>query len=87
MRLGNFASLPNTRTTPTKKAALLINEHKCYCQIGRLDKAVETMREIRVLPIQDSFVKMIVNYGDACMAIQLGDLKEGLSKIETLFLG
>jgi len=61
-----------------EKAGVLINEHKCYCQIGKLNEAREVMREIRVLPMQNNFVRMIVDFGDACMTIQLGNLEQGV---------
>jgi len=65
-----------------EKAGVLINEHKCYCQIGKLNEAREVMREIRVLPMQNNFVRMIVDFGDACMTTQLGNLEEGVLKFE-----
>ena len=69
---------------PDGKAALLINEHKCYVQIGKLDTANEVMRQIRTLPVQDKFVRMIVDFGDACMTTQMGKLKEGVFKFEKI---
>src|SRR6266516_2224385 len=65
---------------PDGKAALLINEHKGYCQIGQLNKANEVMREIRALTVQDKFVRLIVDFGDACMTTELGELEEGVRK-------
>ena len=44
-----------------EKAAALINEHKCYCQIARYDKAQKVMHEIRGLAVQDKFVRMVVD--------------------------
>jgi len=67
-----------------EKAALLANEHKCYCQVGLLDKAYETMRQIRGLTVQDKFVRMIVDVGDACMTTLMGKLEEGVCKFERL---
>ena len=67
---------------PDEKAGLLINEHKCYVQIGQLDKANAVMRQIHVQPVQDKFVRMIVDFGDACMTTQMGELEEGVRKFE-----
>jgi tetratricopeptide (TPR) repeat protein len=67
-----------------EKAAILTNEHKCYLQIGQLDKATEIMREIRALPVQDNFVRMIIDVGDAFMTTQMGKLKEGVRKFELI---
>ncbi len=63
-----------------EKAGLLINEHKCYAQVGKLDKANEVMRQIRNLTVHDKFVRMIVDFGDACMTTQMGKLEEGVFK-------
>ena len=52
------------------------------CRSGRLDKAGEVMRQIRGLTIEDKFVRMIVDFGDACMTTQMGKLEEGVFKFE-----
>jgi hypothetical protein len=45
-----FRIMAEEANDPDSKAALLINEHKCYIQISRLDKASEIMLQIRALP-------------------------------------
>lgn len=42
------------------------------------------MRQIRSLPVQDNFVRMIVDIGDAVMTTQMGKLKEGVRKFEVI---
>jgi tetratricopeptide (TPR) repeat protein len=79
-----FHAMSEEADYPDEKGAILANEHKCYLQIGQLDKAGEVMRQIRSLPIQDNFVRMIIDIGDAFMTTQMGKLKEGIRKFETL---
>jgi len=79
-----FRAMADEADYPDEKAAILANEHKCYCQIGQLDKANEVMRQIRTLTIEDKFVRMIVDFGDACMTTQMGKLEEGISKFEKI---
>jgi len=79
-----FHAMAEEADYPDEKAGILTNEHKCYLQIGQLDKAGEVMRQIRSLPVQDSFVRMIIDIGDAFMTSQMGKLKEGIRKFETI---
>ena len=64
------------------EVAIFANAHKCYCQLGWLDKANALMRQIRSLPHQDKFVRMIVDFADACMMAQMAKLDEGALKFE-----
>src|ERR1700687_713154 len=79
-----FHAMAEEADNPDEKAGLLINEHKCYVQMGHLDKANEIMRQIRSLPVQNKFVRMIVDIGDASMTTQMGKLKEGVAKFEKI---
>jgi hypothetical protein len=54
-----------------------MSELNCYLQISELDKANEVMRQIRALPVRDEFVRLIGDFGDACMTTQMGKLEEG----------
>jgi hypothetical protein len=72
-----FHALADETDDPDEKAAIFANEHKCYCQLGWLDKANALMRQIRSLPHQDKFVRMIVDFADACMMAQMAKLDEG----------
>jgi hypothetical protein len=74
-----FHAMAQETDDPDEKAAMLANEHKCYCQLGQLDKANETMRIMRSLPVKDKFVRTIVDFGDASMVTQMGKLEEGAS--------
>jgi tetratricopeptide (TPR) repeat protein len=67
-----------------ERAAALANEHKCYCQTGQLDKANEVMRQMRTLPLEDKFVRMVVDFGDACMTAQMGKREEGALKFKRI---
>jgi hypothetical protein len=42
------------------------------------------LRRQTVLPVEDKFVRMIVDFGDACMTTQMGKLKEGVFKFEKI---
>lgn len=77
-----FLKIGAASTHSDEKAAALINGHKCYVQVGKLNEAEKIMRQIRSLPIQDNFVRLIVDFGDACMTTQMGNLKEGIIKFE-----
>ena len=75
-----FHAMAQETDDPDEKAATLANEHKCYCQLGQFDRANETMRIMRSLPVKDKFVRMIVDFGDASMVTQMGKLEEGALK-------
>ena len=77
-----FHALADETDDPDEKAAIFANEHKCYCQLGWLDKANALMRQIRSLPHQDKFVRMIVDFADACMMAQMARkyIYQGLSR-------
>jgi tetratricopeptide (TPR) repeat protein len=79
-----FHAMAEEAEYPDEKAGLLINEHKCYVQIGKLDKANEIMRQIRALPVEDKSIRMIVDFGDACMTTQMGKLEEGVFRFEKI---
>jgi tetratricopeptide (TPR) repeat protein len=79
-----FHMLAERANSPSDRALALVNEHKCYCKIGEMDKARNLMRQIRHLPVQDKFVQMAVDFGDACMTVQMGKEKEGVAKFERL---
>jgi tetratricopeptide (TPR) repeat protein len=79
-----FQAMAEEADNPDEKAATLANEHRCYLQIGQLDKANEVMRQIRSLPVQDNFVRLIIDVGDAFMTTQMGKLKEGVRKFEII---
>src|SRR5271166_543028 len=64
------------------KAALMINEHECYCSLGRLKEAKAILADIRKVGFNNNVVRLIVDYGEACMAIQTGDLKGGLARLD-----
>jgi tetratricopeptide (TPR) repeat protein len=80
----SFTLWPDETDDPDEKAAIFANEHKCYCQLGWLDKANALMRQIRSLPHQDKFVRMIVDFADACMMAQMAKLDEGALKFERI---
>lgn len=79
-----FHSVAEDADDPDEKAAALANEHNCYCQLGQLDRANEVMLQMRALPLQDKFVRMVVDFGDASMTAQMGNLQEGALKFERL---
>jgi tetratricopeptide (TPR) repeat protein len=70
--------------SPDEKAALLANEHKCYCQLRQFEKAKEVLRQIRRIPVQDRFVRMVIDFGEACMTAVMGEYKKGVSKFERI---
>lgn len=74
-----FRSMALQADYSDEKAALLANEHKCYCQLGSFDKAQRVMREIRKLKVHDNYIRMIIDIGDGCMMTQIGKEEEGLS--------
>jgi tetratricopeptide (TPR) repeat protein len=77
-----FHALADETDDPDERVAIFANAHKCYCQLGWLDKADALMHQIRSLPHQDKFVRMIVDFADACMMAQMGKLDEGELKFE-----
>jgi tetratricopeptide (TPR) repeat protein len=79
-----FHALADETDDSDEKAAIFANEHKCYCQLGHLDKADALMRHIRLLPLQDKFVRMVVDLGEACMTAQMGKLEEGALKFDRI---
>lgn len=79
-----YRSMAEEAPDPNEKAALLANEHKCYCQLRRLRDAEKVMSQIRALPVQDKFVLMIVDFGDACMTTLMGKLDNGVRKFEKI---
>ena len=79
-----FHAMAENAEYPDEKAGLLINEHKCYAQVGKLEKADEVMRQIRTLTVQDKFVRMIIDIGDAFVTSLVGKLEEGVSKFEKI---
>jgi tetratricopeptide (TPR) repeat protein len=79
-----FHTLESEVSSPDEKAALLINEHRCYCELGRLTEASRVIKTIRKLPLTDPDVRIIVDFGEACMHVQMGKLEVGLREFETI---
>lgn len=52
--------------------------------MGKFDNALEIMRQIRTLPIQEKYVRMIVDYGDASMTTAMSRYTEGVSKLDNI---
>ncbi len=67
-----------------ERAALLMNEHTCYCDLGRLDEAQRLMTQIRTLETTDLVVRLVVDFGEACMHIQMGQTGKGLSEFQEI---
>jgi tetratricopeptide (TPR) repeat protein len=67
-----------------EKAALMLNEHRCYCDLGRLDEASLILNQIRKLAPRDPEVCLIVDFGEACMNIQMGHLERGLKEFDEI---
>ena len=79
-----FHATAEEANDPELKAAILINEHKCYCQLGEFDRATDIMRVIRSFPVKDKYVRMVIDFGDACMTTGMGRLEEGARKFEQI---
>jgi tetratricopeptide (TPR) repeat protein len=70
---------------PDEKAALMINVHGCYCDLSRLDEADQILTQIRSLdPSPD--VRLVVDFGEACMHIQMGQIERGLTEFEAMLI-
>jgi tetratricopeptide (TPR) repeat protein len=67
-----------------ERAALLMNEHTCYCDLGRLDEAQRLMTQIHTLETTDLHVRLVVDFGEACMHIQMGQIGKGLSEFQEI---
>jgi len=78
-----FHRLATQADNRDEKAALLINEHRCHCDAGRLDEAEGVLKQIRDLRPNDPVVRLIVDFGEACM-IQAGQPERGLEKFEEM---
>lgn len=79
-----FHHLASRAESRNEKAALLINEHRCYCDAGRLDQAAEILRQIRELEPLEPSVRIIVDFGEACTSMQAGRTKQGLSQFDEI---
>jgi tetratricopeptide (TPR) repeat protein len=69
---------------PDEKAVALVNEHECYVAMGALDRAKEIMSQLRGLPVQEKYVRMLLDYADAVMTIATAEYQEGISKFENV---
>jgi tetratricopeptide (TPR) repeat protein len=67
-----------------EKAALLVNEHRCYCDAGQLDQAEGVLKQIRELDPDEPVVRLIVDFGEACMNVQAEQPEKGLKKFEQI---
>src|SRR5882724_4288242 len=76
--LREFGLLETQVDSVDEKAALMGNEHRCYCDLGRLVEAERIMAEIRKLAPTDPDVLLNIDYGEACMHVQMGQLEKGL---------
>jgi pentatricopeptide repeat protein len=77
-----FHHLASQAESRSEKAALLINEHRCYCDAGRLDEAEKILHEIRELEPLEPSVRVIIDFGEACMSVQAGRTKQGLNQFD-----
>ena len=82
--ISEFRALEDEWSLPDEKAAILINVHRCYCELGRLGEAKEILSEIRQLCPSDPTVCMIVEFGQACMEIQEDQSIQGLTRLEIM---
>jgi tetratricopeptide (TPR) repeat protein len=79
-----FHRMAEESDNANEKAAILINEHECYCTLGRLKDASNVLVQIRGLHLSNNVVCLIVDYGEACMAIQTGELEQGFAKLNSV---
>jgi tetratricopeptide (TPR) repeat protein len=69
---------------PDEKAVALINEHECLIAMDAPERAKGVMTQLQSLPIQEKYVRMLVDYADAVMTIAARQYQEGISKLESM---
>lgn len=79
-----FHDLASQAESRGEKAALLINEHRCHCDAGRVDQAEVILRQIRELEPLEPSIRLIIDFGEACMSVQAGRTKQGLSQFDEI---
>ena len=67
-----------------EKAALLANELKCLCRLGQLDKAEGALAQIRELPLRDPYVRLVVDFGEACLTALIQQPEAAASKFKAI---
>jgi tetratricopeptide (TPR) repeat protein len=75
-------SLEREFNDPNEKTLVLISEHKCYCELGRLDEADRVIGRIRKLAPTELEVRIIVDFGEACMHAQMGKFEKAVLEFE-----
>lgn len=85
--LREFHSIASEINDADGKAAVMLNEHRCHCDLGHLKHAEETMRKIRALKPIDPIVNMNINFGDACMQILAGREGKGILIFDKILKG
>ena len=82
--LREFHSIASEINDADGKAAVMLNEHRCHCDLGHLKHAEETMRKIRALKPIDPIVNMNINFGDACMQILASRPENGIRLFDSI---
>ena len=79
-----FRAMAMEASDINERASLMINEVRCYCNLGWLNDAECTLKRIRELSPDDPVVCANVDFGAACLAAQKGQFKDALREFEKM---
>lgn len=82
-----FHSMAAESNDPNERAALLINEVRCYADLGRVADAELILQQIRDLAPDDSEARFSVDFVEACVAAQGGKHEKAVLHFEATLKG
>jgi tetratricopeptide (TPR) repeat protein len=82
--LQEFSAMQEESTDANDRAALILNEARCYADIGRVVDAERTLARARDLAPDDVEARFNVDFLAACVAAQGGDYEQAVCQFQTL---
>jgi len=82
--LAEFHSMVEESIGPDEKSLLLIHEAKCYSMKGLVNDAERIIGQIQELVPKDLNVRLLVDYGIACVAAQAGRHDEAFARFQRI---
>jgi tetratricopeptide (TPR) repeat protein len=81
-----FRFLAAASSDANLRSGLMINEVRCYADLGRLQDAENILRQIRQCPPDDREVLFLVDFVAACVTAQGGHNEQALREFEAILL-
>lgn len=80
--IGEFRSMAAEASDPNEKAAMMLNEVRCYCNLSRLNEAERVLKEIRKLEPDDIVALLNADFAAACLEALRGKHEKALFKFD-----